>query len=132
MNKGLITPISKPIDIPSGESKVYNMLFETTKDKGWHVHYSYRIPSGLHPKNPNGSEVDFIIIGESIWIILLEVKGGGIFLNRGKFFTTNRAGTTSEIQNPFNQINNNWGAFRKYYSESLQRTIRKNLLLHGR
>ena len=47
-------------------------------------------------------EADFVLVTK-FGVFVLEVKGGGIQHNDGKWFTTNRYSETHKIQDPFRQ-----------------------------
>lgn len=48
-------------------------------------------------------EADFIVIHPCMGILVIEVKGGGIDVESGRWFTTNRHGNRHPIKNPYEQ-----------------------------
>ena len=48
-------------------------------------------------------EADFIIIWPTYGILIIECKGGGIEINNGDFFTTDRNSQKIKIKNPYKQ-----------------------------
>lgn len=48
-------------------------------------------------------EVDFIILHPRKGLVVLEVKGGGIDVDRGRWMTTDRFGKRHDIKNPYEQ-----------------------------
>lgn len=48
-------------------------------------------------------EADFIVINPRKGLLIIEVKGGGIEVRSGRWFTTNRYGESHPIKNPYDQ-----------------------------
>ncbi|WP_122879286.1 nuclease-related domain-containing protein [Burkholderia pseudomallei] len=48
-------------------------------------------------------EADFVLVHPRKGILVLEVKGGGIEIETGRWFTTDRNGRRFAIKNPFEQ-----------------------------
>ena len=95
-----------------------------------HVHYHYRTPASLHPANPNGSEIDFLIIGPDIGIVVLEVKGSYVSYKSGNFYSYVRnKGKNIKITNPFDQIIANHSAIGDLYYQKYRKTLRKHICI---
>lgn len=48
-------------------------------------------------------EADFLVIHPQKGMLVIEVKGGGIDIHEGRWFTTNRHGSRHSIKNPYEQ-----------------------------
>lgn len=109
---------SQPIDTNSrAELKVFEALKHCFNDnQSWLAYHSLNIEN--HATKRIG-EMDFLIVCP-YGLIVIEVKGGGIKVNNGKWFTVNKQGSFS-IQNPFNQA--------KSAMFSLQKTLIERKLL---
>lgn len=84
------------------EFKVYDALQESLSDE-WYVFYSRTwtwVESGARIRT---READFIIAHPTCGILLMEVKGGGIRVREGRWFSTDRYGNEWEI-NPYEQV----------------------------
>lgn len=71
-------------------------------DDTWTVVHSVRWQAARGRRQSDG-EADFVILHPRHGLIVLEVKGGGIRVERGVWFTTNRFGVTETIKSPFEQ-----------------------------
>ena len=92
----------KPIKTKSnGEVKVFNMFKDKLSDE-WIVRHSYR-----KKNDPDENEIDFVLIHRDIGALAVEVKGGGVHLEQGEWYTIDRYGETEEIQDPYTQVGNN-------------------------
>lgn len=69
---------------------------------GWVVlhHVSWQSKRG---GRQGDGEADFIILHPRRGLVVLEVKGGGIEVDRGRWMTTDRFGKRHDIKNPFEQ-----------------------------
>jgi hypothetical protein len=54
-------------------------------------------------KREGDGEADFIVIHPQKGLIVIEVKGGGINVVNGRWYSTNRHGEVNEIKNPYEQ-----------------------------
>jgi hypothetical protein len=52
---------------------------------------------------PGDGEADFVAVHPSHGIIVIEVKGGGIEVDQGRWMSTDRNGVQHAIKNPFEQ-----------------------------
>jgi hypothetical protein len=101
---------TKRVSDSHGEYLVIQSLAEIAKEMGWIVYRSLRLEN--HPTKIEG-EIDAIVFGEDIGIILLEVKGSKIKCTDGQWSAFNRGQDQwVEIQDPFNQIKDASFAFR--------------------
>jgi len=102
---------SKRINDSHGEYLVIQKLAGIAKDMEWIVFRSLRLEN--HPNKQEG-EIDIVVFGEQIGIVLLEVKGSELRCDMGKWSAYNRGQSRwVEIQDPFNQIKDASFAFRK-------------------
>lgn len=89
-------------DEPSedSESRVANALKRLPND--WVVlhHVSWQSKRG---GRQGDGEADFIVLHPHKGMLVIEVKGGGIDIEAGRWFTTNRHGTRYPIKNPYEQ-----------------------------
>jgi hypothetical protein len=101
---------AKRVNDSHGEYLVIQSLAEIAKEMGWIVYRSLRLEN--HPTKIEG-EIDVIVFGEDIGIVLLEVKGSKIKCIDGEWSAFNRGQDQwVEIQDPFNQIKDASFAFR--------------------
>lgn len=69
---------------------------------GWVVLHHVSWQSKRAGRQGDG-EADFIIFHPDKGMLVIEVKGGGIDIEAGRWFTTNRHGTRRAIKNPYEQ-----------------------------
>lgn len=62
-------------------------------------------------------EIDFLIAHPDYGVLVMEVKGGTITIEGGRWYSTNRAGRTSEITDPCKQAERNRRALWDWLSE---------------
>ena len=62
--------------------------------------------SKLNPKEYPVGETDFIL-ASPLGVLVLEVKGGSVFIERGAWYSMDREGRSHEIENPLNQARRN-------------------------
>src|SRR5882757_4867463 len=89
-------------DEPSEESeRIAAAAFKQLSDD-WTVlhHVSWQSKRG---GRQGDGEVDFVLLHRAHGIIVIEVKGGGIEISEGRWYTTNRHGTKHQIRNPYEQ-----------------------------
>ncbi len=105
-----IYPKGLPDNCPESEVKVRRAL---SKTDGLIVLHQVNWQSVRNGKQADG-EADFIIFSPGHGILILEVKGGGIDVAEGQWFTTNRKGERHEIKNPFEQAKDSKYALLNY------------------
>jgi len=107
---------NKPYSTNSrAELRVFNKLQETfVNDFSYVAFHSLNLTKH---KTKRFGEADFVIVSK-FGVFVLEVKGGGIKHNNGKWFTTNRKNETHTIQDPFRQAETALHAINKEISES--------------
>jgi len=66
-------------------------------------------------KQQGDGEADFIIIAPTLGILILEVKGGGIEVVNGSWFSTSGDGNRHSIKNPFDQAKDSKYALLAYF-----------------
>ena len=69
----------------------------------WHVFYSCHLAAIEDDRGMLDNEMDFLLYHRSYGIIIVEVKGGRILCQEGKFYSVNRYDEQHEIKNPFQQ-----------------------------
>lgn len=92
---------SRPIaDTPNSELKVFRRL-QLLDDK-WTVLHSVKWQSKRNGKQSDG-QADFVLIHPDSGLLVLEVKGGGVSVEDGRWATIDRRGRRFEIKDPFRQ-----------------------------
>lgn len=100
------TPIS-PDTESNAERKLY-VAFRKQLDDSYTVFHSIRWISRNPKRHKPVSEVDFVIAHPEKGVLLLEVKGGGVHLEGGRWYTINRYGNREQLkEDPFVQVQNN-------------------------
>lgn len=86
-----------------GERKIFNALSEFNYD--YIIFYSLMWSNrGNSKKNQMGGEADFVIFNPHYGMLVVEVKSGGIILEKGKWYRKRTDdGLINEMQNPFKQ-----------------------------
>lgn len=69
---------------------------------GWVVLHHVSWQSKRNGRQGDG-EADFLLLHPSKGIIVVEVKGGGIEISNGRWWSTDRYGSTHQIKNPYEQ-----------------------------
>lgn len=101
-----------------GEYIVLVKLASISKERGWLIYRSLRLEN--HPKKIEG-EIDVVIFGNNIGIILLEVKGSNLKCIDGVWSIHNRGEKRwLEINDPFEQIKDASFAFRQETKQIFQ------------
>ncbi|MEC4114369.1 NERD domain-containing protein [Myroides pelagicus] len=95
------------VKIPYGEFLVYKDLVESLSDSvhAWYVWYSLRLPfhdNSMVRRGKADAEIDFIIASK-FGIVVLEVKGGNIAIDKGRFCYKDGKHIKWLNQNPFEQ-----------------------------
>lgn len=88
-----------PADGPDSERQVYNRLATLPDD--WHVLHDIAWQSSEAGITGDG-QTDFVLVHPRQGMVALEVKGGGIEIERGQYVTVNEDGRFV-IKNPFGQ-----------------------------
>lgn len=104
-------PENPHADIPGSEEKIFKKLKNDPGSEDWTVIHSLGLTSRGH-KKPYG-EIDFVVVVPGQGIICLEVKGGTVKCNDGKWTTTNNKGTFELKRSPFMQAREGMFALRK-------------------
>lgn len=73
-----------------------------TLPDGWIVFHSVSWQSKRSGRQGDG-EADFLVVHPRKGMLVIEVKGGGIEIDRGRWTTTDRRGDKHDIKNPFDQ-----------------------------
>jgi hypothetical protein len=132
---GRITPSDLTIDDfrhfegyhSNAEFLVYNALKKILVTKDWHIHYSLNLNENVHLRNPQGSDIDFLVINEEYGFMCIEVKGSSVRMNEGDFQQFNHAsGTWVNTKDPFGQIKANHASMMKLFKQ--YKDIRKRPL----
>lgn len=84
----------------SAEYKFFNLMRDAKGTENWIVLHSINIAN--HTTQIQG-EVDFVVLAPELGVFFVEVKGGAISFENGKWHTTNREGKNFEIKNPINE-----------------------------
>lgn len=69
----------------------------------WQVYYSCNLAGIDKDKGMLDNEIDFVLYHQQHGLIVVEIKGGRIRYEQGKFFSLNRFGELFAIKNPFQQ-----------------------------
>lgn len=92
-------PAAEPQE-PASERKVHAAL--SRLPSGWRVFHGVSWQSVSDGRQGDG-EADFVVLHPQRGILVLEVKGGGISVDRGRWWSTDRSGDQHEIKNPYVQ-----------------------------
>lgn len=87
-------------DAPASERRVFEALRALPDD--WLVIHSVKWQA-LRNRRQGDGEADFVLLHPRHGGIVLEVKGGGIDVRAGQWFSTDRNGATHEVKNPYEQ-----------------------------
>jgi hypothetical protein len=71
-------------------------------DDDWHVFHSVRWQSARAGRQGDG-EADFILANRRFGALVVEVKGGGVHLQNGRWLSRDRYGAVHPIKNPYAQ-----------------------------
>lgn len=93
------TPEMLRSDAPGSERKLFAAL-KTLSDE-WRVYHHVVWQSARNGRQGDG-EADFVALHPRSGLLIIEVKGAGISIERGNWFTTNNDGTFP-IKNPYEQ-----------------------------
>lgn len=92
------------------EIRLFYKLQDMEDTDDWTVMHSVAIAN--HPTQQQG-EADFVVVIPNGGVFVLEVKGGGISYQEGKWKSTNQTGTY-DIKNPVSEANEAMHAFSEY------------------
>lgn len=73
---------------------------------------------GIRSNRQGDGEADFVILDGNRGILILEVKGGGIEMIDGAWFSTNARNERNPIKNPFEQARSSKHALLKYLMDT--------------
>ncbi|WP_121966291.1 nuclease-related domain-containing DEAD/DEAH box helicase [Myroides sp. N17-2] len=94
--------------VPYGEFLIYGDIVESLSNSphNWYVWYSLKLPfhdNSMIKRAKADAELDFIIVSK-FGVIVLEVKGGNIFVDQGRFCFKDGKRKKWLNQNPFEQV----------------------------
>jgi len=75
-------------------------------------------------------EADFVVLAPDLGILVLEVKGGGIEVIDGTWFSTGSDGTRHPIKNPFDQATDSKYALLNFF-EAVDPTLTRYPIVHA-
>ena len=119
-------PSEAPPNSPISEIKVRKHL---SKADDLVVFHSVAWQSRRHGKQGDG-EADFIVLVPDLGILILEVKGGGIQVNDGAWFSTGRDGVRHSIKDPFVQAKDSKYALLKFF-DAVDPTLTRYPIVHA-
>jgi len=106
---------SKPDFVNKSEKKVYEKLLSLSDS--WHIYTNMRQHITIFEK-VSRSEIDFILTHPFFGIILMEVKGFGVFSKNGNWYRTETVNGEGEkekrIKSPYMQIEDARGNFKDF------------------
>ncbi|MDR2223323.1 MAG: NERD domain-containing protein [Flavobacteriaceae bacterium] len=96
------------VKIPYGEFLIYKDLVDSLSNSeiDWYVWYSMRLPfhdNSMIKRAKADAEIDFIVVSK-FGIIVMEVKGGNISVDQGRFCFDDGRHKKYLPQNPFEQV----------------------------
>jgi len=114
--------ITKPIKDhdPDSEIKTAESLSKLSND--WHIIHSVSW-QGERDNRQGDGEADFVIASAQVGVICIEVKGGGVHLEDGKWKTVNRFGKTISIKDPFRQVTASKSKLYNFFQSELNLNI---------
>ncbi len=86
---------------------------------------------GIRSSRQGDGEADFVILNGDRGILVLEVKGGGIEMVDGAWFSTNARGERNQIKNPFEQARASKHALLKYLMDTQPQIARNASIVHA-
>lgn len=121
-----IYPNIPPDSCPRSELKVREALSATGGFTAFHsVAWQYK-RNGAQ----GDGEADFVVIAPDKGILILEVKGGGVEIEDGQWFTTNARGERNKIKDPFEQAKDSKYALLGYIKETAPELVQYPIV-HG-
>jgi len=105
-------------DAPHSERRVHEVFSSLPDD--WHVLWD--VPFGLFGRPRFGQrQIDFVLLHEKEGIVVIEVKGGGIRVEHGEWFTKPLNDDWTPLgRSPFAQVSDAGGELSRYLSRELQ------------
>jgi Nuclease-related domain/AAA domain len=102
-----------PSPVP-GTPHSERVLFDSLSrlDDTWRIFHSV-VWQSQRGKRQGDGEADFVVMHRDFGLLILEVKGGSIKIENGRWFTANKEGTF-EIKNPFEQAKTSKYALLRY------------------
>ncbi len=122
----ILYPKVPPENSPRSELKVRNAIKQTTS---YFVLHSIAWQSPRNGKQGDG-EADFIIISPNRGILILEVKGGGIFIDNGTWCSIDRNRKKHKIKDPFQQAKDSKFALLNFFNQ-IDTSLTKIPIIHG-
>ncbi len=102
------------------ERKVYDALSTLSDD--WTVLHSVAW-QGPRGRRTGDGEADFVLIHRSHGIVVLEVKGGGVHVEAGRWKSRDRNEEVHDIKNPFEQAVASKAALGRFIAERFERRV---------
>jgi hypothetical protein len=109
-------PPKLPTTAPESELKVFKKLQLLSND--WVVLHSVKWQSKRNGRQGDG-EADFVLLHPRSGLLILEIKGGGVFIQGGQWYTIDREGARWEIKDPFVQVVASKHALLSYLRDEL-------------
>ena len=94
--------ISCPVEGTSPRSELIVNSALQNLDDGWHIFHSVWW-QGMRGNRMADGEADFVLLHKDHGIVVVEVKGGGVELDNGRWYSTDRFGERHPVKNPFEQ-----------------------------
>ena len=98
-------------DAPFSERSVFDLLRDDPDTADWTVLHSVMLSE--RGEKPFG-EIDFVVIIPGEGIVCMEVKGGGISVRNGVWYSVDGRGNRHKIENPFAQARSSMFALKRY------------------
>lgn len=105
---------------PRSELKVLDALAPV---EGWNVLHSV-VWQGRRNGKPADGEADFVVLVPNRGVLVLEVKGGGIDIRGGEWYSTDANGIENRIKNPFEQALASKHALIQYFQAACPEATR--------
>lgn len=122
MPRMLPTQLSENTQSPA-ERRLYSLLSRMQETEDWTVLHSVGIAK--HSTQSQG-EADFVIVIPSKGVFVLEVKGGVVSQENGRWFSCDRDGINHPIKNPYGEANQAMHSLKEYaavHSTDDQKTL---------
>jgi len=116
-------------EVPRSELKVIAALKVAKRDSATALHSIAW--QGIRLERQSDGEADLVIIDAQHGILVLEVKGGGIDVQDGAWYTTDRTGQRHQIKNPFEQAKASKHALIRYLKSTEPDIARKTSIVHA-
>ena len=98
-------------DSPFSERRVFDLLRDDPDTADWTVLHSLMLSE--RGEKPFG-EIDFVVIIPGEGIVCMEVKGGGISVRNGVWYSVDGRGNRHKIENPFAQARSSMFALKRH------------------